>query len=135
MVNIKTRAYGLSIVLSLFLFLILGSIASMIKNPFFIRMTEVQWYDYLFLALTSILSGAYAGLWYYKKETKRVCTYVTTSSLIGGVFSFGCAICNKLLVFLLGLSGVITYFVPLQPLLGVVSVSLLSYGVYQQMKL
>lgn len=121
--------------IALSLFFLLGSITNLIPNPFFIRMSQTHWYDYLFLTLTSILSGMYAGIWYYKKKTKDVCSYMAAGGMMGGVFSFGCAICNKLLVLILGFSSVMTYFMPFQPLLGVVSVSLLTYGVYQQAKL
>ena len=102
-------------------------------------MTPVYWYDYVFLVLTSILSGAYIGLWYYNKNNQKninsKCDYAATGGAVGGFFSFGCAICNKLLIWILGLSGVIAYFMPFQPILGVISVILLSYTVYLQLRI
>lgn len=106
----------------------------LIPNTFFTRMTPIHWYDYLFLAFTAILGGASIGFWYYGRGISRRCTAANASGMVGGVFSFGCAICNKLLLVLLGVSGVMTYFMPLQPYLGVVSVGLLSVGVYGQYK-
>jgi hypothetical protein len=35
------------------------------------------------------------------------------------VFAVGCPVCNKLVVLALGFSGAMTYFTPLQPILGV----------------
>lgn len=125
-------------VVALLIFLVFGIVTVLIKNKFFIRMTPVYWYDYVFLVLTALLSGAYAGLFYYSKHSNipssNKCNYTATGGAIGGFFSFGCAICNKLLIFLLGLSGVIAYFMPIQPILGVISITMLSYAVYMQLR-
>jgi hypothetical protein len=40
-------------------------------------------------------------------------------------FTVGCPICNKLVVGLIGVSGALTYWAPLQPVLGVLSIALL----------
>ena len=136
--EIKVKSYVIGILEALFIFTVFGIITVLIKNPFFSRMTPTHWYDYLFLTLTAVLSGAYTGLWYYnKKRNKSIsdkCNYTAAGGVIGGLFSFGCAICNKLLVFLLGLSGVMIYFMPLQPILGVISIAILSYAVYIQLR-
>ena len=136
--EIKVKSYVMGISVALFVFTVFGIVTVLIKNKFFIRMTPVHWYDYLFLALTATLSGVYAGFWYYNKNNNKSisnkCNYTAAGGVIGGLFSFGCAICNKLLVFLLGLSGVMIYFMPLQPTLGVMSIAILSYAVYIQLR-
>ena len=136
--KIKVKSYAIGILVALIVFIIFGVINVLIKNKFFIRMTPVHWYDYLFLTLTAVLSGAYTGLWYYNKKSNKSisdkCNYAAAGGVVGGLFSFGCAICNKLLIFLLGLSGVMTYFMPLQPILGIASISVLGYAVYIQSK-
>lgn len=52
--------------------------------------------------------------------------------LLGGgllsVFAVGCPVCNKLVVLAPGTSGALTYFAPLQPVLGFLSVGLLLYA-------
>lgn len=136
----KALIYALVIgcAVALLIFIVFGIVTVLIKNPFFTRMTPVYWYDYVFLVLTSLLSGAYIGLWYYNKNNaKKInskCDYTAAGGAIGGFFSFGCAICNKLLIFLLGLSGVIAYFMPIQPILGVISIAVLGYAVYMQLR-
>ena len=136
--NLKLKSAIIGILMALIIFFIFGILTVLIKNAFFIRMTPVYWYDYVFLVLTSILSGAYIGLWYYNKNNQKninsKCNYAATGGAVGGFFSFGCAICNKLLIWILGLSGVIAYFMPFQPVLGVISVTLLSYTVYLQLR-
>jgi hypothetical protein len=39
-----------------------------------------------------------------------------------------CPICNKLVVLALGVSGALSYFAPIQPVLGLASVALLIYA-------
>ncbi len=111
---------------------VFGVLTVLIPNTFFTRMTPIHFYDYIFLGLTSILAGTSLGLWHYSRTINTACTSATLGGSVGGVLSFGCAICNKLLLLLLGVSGVMTYFMPIQPYLGVVSVGLLSAGVYGQ---
>ena len=125
-------------IVAFLIFLAFGTATVLIKNPFFIRMTPIHWYDYAFLVLTALLTGVYACLYHYNKSNKepfdKKCNYTAAGGVIGGLFSFGCAICNKLLVFLLGLSGIMIYFMPLQPILGVISIAILSYAVYIQLR-
>jgi hypothetical protein len=43
-------------------------------------------------------------------------------------FAVGCPICNELVVGLIGVSGALSYWAPIQPALGVLSVALLGAG-------
>jgi len=135
--ELKTHSIIIGSLTAVAIFIVFGIVTVIIKNRFFIRMTPIHWYDHLFLILTSTLSGAYIGLWHYAKNNKNLnskCDYVAGSGAVGGFFSFSCAICNKLLIWLIGLSGVVAYFMPFQPILGVISISLLAYAVYVQTK-
>ncbi|MBI2232614.1 MAG: hypothetical protein HYU56_01735 [Candidatus Aenigmarchaeota archaeon] len=132
--QLKTRSALIGSLAALAIFSAFGIITALVPNELFIRMTPVYFYDYIFLILTSVLSGAYIGLWYYAKKTRTSCNYAATGGAVGGFFSFGCAICNKLLILLLGLSGVAAYFMPIQPVLGAISIALLTYAVYMQSK-
>jgi hypothetical protein len=52
----------------------------------------------------------------------------STLGTVGGVLAFlaiGCPICNKIALVLLGTSGAMTFFAPLQPLIGAASIVLL----------
>ena len=137
--NLKLKSAFIGILMTLIIFFIFGIVTVLIKNPFFARMTPVYWYDYTFLVLTAFLSGAYIGLWHYNKNNQKninsKCNYAATGGAVGGFFSFGCAICNKLLIWILGLSIVMNYFMPIQPILGVISAALLGYAIYIQAKI
>lgn len=87
-----------------------------IANPWFTRMTPIYPDQYFFWMATSLLAGA------------LLATYVPGQNLRGsaggaggGVLAYlaiGCPICNKLIVGLLGVSGALSYFQPIQPFLG-----------------
>jgi hypothetical protein len=52
----------------------------------------------------------------------------TTAAAIGGLAAFvaiGCPLCNKVALLLLGASGALTVFAPLQPLIGAASIAML----------
>ncbi len=122
---------SIATIASVILFFLFALLTAMIPNPFFVRMTPPTLYEWIILIITTILVGMYIGLYYYKKEqqnTKSACA--ATSGGFLGFLTFGCAVCNKILVFILGISGVMTYFLPIQPYLGIVSIGLLSYGIY-----
>ncbi len=132
--KLKVRSIIIGGIAAFSIFAAFGIITVLLPNELFTRMTPVYFYDYIFLVMTSILSGAYIGLWYYTKKTQVKCNYAVTGGAVGGLFSFGCAICNKLLIFLLGITGVVAYFMPIQPILGIISIILLTYAVYMQSK-
>lgn len=132
--NVKKFSVVIGSSATFIIFILFGAISSIIPNPFFVRMEPVYFYDYIFLVLTPALAGAYIGLRFYTKKTKKKCSYAATGGALGGFFSFGCAICNKLAVVLLGLSGTAAYFSPIQPILGLLSVLLLGYAVYAQVR-
>ena len=127
----KAKYIFIALLASSIIFFLFALPSAMIANPFFIRMTPPTIYEWFILITTAVLAGTYIGLYYYKKEqqsTKAVCSATGGSFL--GFLTYGCAFCNKILIFLLGISGVMTYFLPIQPYLGVASIGLLSYGLY-----
>ena len=97
---------------------------AIVANPWFTRMTPVYADQYFFWLGTSVLAGA------------LLATYLPGHGLRGSVggagggvlayLAIGCPICNKLVVGLLGVSGALSYFQPIQPFLGGVGVVLMA---------
>lgn len=59
------------------------------------------------------------------------------STALGGlftVFAIGCPVCNKLVVLALGFTGALTYFAPLQPLLGAVAILLPLWALRRRLR-
>lgn len=105
--------------------LLIGTLAAIFDNPYFTRMTPVRTQDYVIWIATGLMVGLVAG------------TYGVTSAggnagkaLAGGFFAdlaVGCPVCNKAVVLLIGTSGALTYFDPLQLWIGVGSIGLLAW--------
>ncbi|MBI4445693.1 MAG: hypothetical protein HY645_07255 [Acidobacteria bacterium] len=99
---------------------IIGIPSAIIDNPFFVRQTPVRPQD-LVIGTFAVSRKAKAG----------------GRAASGGVLSFlavGCPICNKLIVLLLGVSGALTYFAPLQIYIGVASLGLLVWALHLRMQ-
>ncbi len=98
-------------------------------------MTPVTWLEYASLILTSLLLGAYIGLSSYAITIKAGrCNATATAGGVTGFLTFGCSICNRLLVLLLGVTGVISYFEPIRPALGFVSFGLLGWALLYRLR-
>ena len=111
--------------------IVFGIVTALFPTSFFIRMTPIVWLDYVFLVLTSLLLGLYISLHkYQKKFVAKSSVVVATVGGVGGFLGFGCALCNQLLLLLLGAAGVLVYVEPYRPLIGGVGVGLMTYAVY-----
>ncbi len=117
-----------SLVLFLFTFIFAGIATALIPNPFFIRMIPANALDYFFLFTTSL---SLALLYYYYNLKKcKTCEITGYSGVLAGIFSFSCPICSKLLVLAFGYYGVLTYFEPLRPYLGFLSLIVIGATLY-----
>ena len=104
---------------------LIGLATAIFENPFFMRMTPVRTQDYVTWLLSSVLMGLIVGSYFAAGSTS-----VDGKTLSGGVLSVvavGCPTCNKLVVLLLGTSGALSFFAPIQLYIGVASVLLLGW--------
>lgn len=105
--------------------LLLGIPTDVVPNPWFTRMIAAEPFNYLFWIVTSALGGALLATRVLPQADgagRPMGASLGTGAL--GLLAVGCPICNKLVVALLGSSGALTYFAPLQPVLGGVAVLL-----------
>jgi hypothetical protein len=115
--------------------LVVGIVTAVIPTAMFERMTPVTVSNVVFWIVPALLFGPLLGSCVV--PVTAVACQVGERTVAGGVLSFlavGCPLCNKLVVLALGASGALTYFEPLQPLLGLASVALLGYAVWQRFK-
>lgn len=104
---------------------LIGVPTAIIDNPFFIRMTPVRAQDYAIWVVTALLAGLIAGTFALPAQLAS-----GGKILSGGVLSYlavGCPICNKVVVLLLGVSGALAYFAPVQIYMGLASLLLLAW--------
>ncbi|MCH6159345.1 hypothetical protein [Streptomyces marispadix] len=130
--------------------LLVGLPTAVVPSPLFSRAVPVQWWSYPTLALTAVLGGVVLAT--YMRDPKTHASGPDAAApparepgtpepgtpvpeagrrlgSVGGVLSFvavGCPVCNKLVLLLLGTSGALSYWAPLQPFVAVASVLLLS---------
>ncbi len=108
-------------------FLLLGTITALWNNSFFIRMTEVNGWDYIILSFESLLIGLFFGIQAPHCAIKK--------AGIGGVLGFvgfGCPVCNKILLLLFGSSFLLSYFEPVRHYAGALGLLLVFYAFIQR---
>lgn len=117
------RAVGLAVVAGV----AIAIPADLIDNRFFGRPIEPKTIDYVILAVTAALIGLILAIRPPKSEdTERQ----DTGTMFGGLVSFlavGCPVCNQLVVALVGTSGALSWWAPVQPVVGLLAVGLLLY--------
>lgn len=111
--------------------LVLGIPTAVIPNPFFSRMTPtepIQLLTWLSSApLIGLVVGTYAARPAGTEESHADAGRGRASVAgLGAFLAIGCPICNKLVVGLLGVSGALNVFGPVQPVIGIASVVLLA---------
>ncbi|MFC0864548.1 hypothetical protein ACFHYQ_19850 [Sphaerimonospora cavernae] len=117
--------------------LVVGVPTVVIPNPLFGREVPVQWWNYPTLAATAMLGGLVIAT-FADTSGARVRADRGSSRLgaVGAVLSFlavGCPVCNKLALLLLGASGAMTVWAPIQPVAAVASVLLLAVAAVRRL--
>ncbi|ELZ24463.1 hypothetical protein C477_00840 [Haloterrigena salina JCM 13891] len=125
-------------------FLLFGLVTGLVPNPLYVRMVPRTPIDYLFLVLTALLAGVYTAQRLATEVVESDCMDTDRSEtgdsrsedrwvlggLVGGFLAVGCPICNVILLALFSSSALMTYFDPLRPALGALSVALLTGLIY-----
>lgn len=112
--------------------LLLGIPTAVIPNPLFVRMTPTETFNILVWLGSAPLIGLLIATYVHPprvalrgEDGERGAGRAT----LGGVAAYlaiGCPICNKVIVAALGVSGALSYFAPLQPIIGAGSLALLG---------
>ena len=118
--------------------LFIGVPTGVVPTSFYTRMTPVLWWNYPVWALSSVLVGITAATYVRSAdgETRKAGHQVqrTAGATLVSLFAVGCPICNKLVVALLGVSGALSYWAPIQPVLGVLTLGLLAGGLVLRLR-
>jgi hypothetical protein len=108
-----------------------GVPADLVDTPMFVRMTPAEWWNYPLWVAGAVLVGLLVAT-YVADPAREGVGASHGSKVFGGgllsVFAVGCPVCNKVVVLALGAGGALTYFGPVQPALGLLSVGLLLYA-------
>ncbi|MFE7812102.1 hypothetical protein ACFU5P_09045 [Streptomyces sp. NPDC057433] len=121
---------------------LVGVPTAVVPSPLFSRSVPVQWWNYPVLVATAVLAGLVLATFvrpphgpapdtpgapedHGDPSAKTVGRLGSAGGLLS-LLAVGCPVCNKLVLVLLGTSGALTYWAPLQPLVAVVSLVLLA---------
>lgn len=107
--------------------LLIGVPTRLIANDWFIRMTPTRTQDYVIWALSAPLIGLLAGSLALGRASQTGEGKLVSSGMLS-YLAVGCPVCNKIIVFLIGTSGALTFYAPLQLYLGIGSVLLLAWA-------
>ncbi|WP_419996592.1 hypothetical protein [Streptomyces boninensis] len=155
------RRWGVAVAAAGATALVIGLPTAVIPNPVFGREIAPEWWSYPALAATALLAGVVLATYVTagrsttpgtQAEGDTVGTADTADTAgtagpphpqrvsrfgaAGSVLSFlavGCPVCNKLVLLALGASGAVSYWAPLQPILGLASLVLLAVAAVQRL--
>lgn len=127
--------------------LVVGLPTAVVPNPVFGRTVPTQWWNYPVLTVTALLGGLLLATYVRTgrervegtEHTQRTEPENATARRLGpagGVltyFAVGCPVCNKLALLLLGTSGALNIWAPLQPLVALASVALLAVAAVRRL--
>lgn len=108
-------------------FALLGTVAALWPNPFFIRMTPAAGFETAILATQSLLIGLYLGV------CRPACSAGWAGA--GGVLGFlgvACPICNKVLLLIFGAGLLLEYFEPVRIYVGLAGLAMISYASWRK---
>lgn len=114
--------------------------SDLIDTPIFGRPVETRWIDYAILVVTSALIGlvfAIRPAVSDSGELAKARDREGTRTIWGGFTSFlavGCPVCNQAVVALVGTSGAMAWWAPVQPLVGLAAVGLLLYTLRKRLR-
>ena len=110
-----------------------GLPTDIVPNSFYRRMTPILWWNYPVWVATAVLAGLVFAT-YVEARPEGSSVGATASGGLLAFFAVGCPICNKLVVALIGVSGALSFFAPIQPYLALVGLALLTLSLILRLR-
>ncbi|MDX5961901.1 hypothetical protein SIM91_00810 [Rhodococcus opacus] len=114
--------------------LAVGIPTDVVPTSLYQRMTPVLWWNYPVWAVTAVLSGLILATYVRTDAPSATSSRVGVGGNVLSLLAVGCPICNKLVVMAVGITGALNVWAPLQPVLGVVSLGLLSWALWRRLR-
>ena len=132
--RVQWRQVTVAVVAATIVALLMGVPSALLINPVFARMTPVPWWSYAVWVLTAVLSGVLVAT-YARHRTAGSFSAGRTAILanVGSVLAVGCPLCNKLVVATFGVTGALTVWAPLQPLVAAASLAVLGWALWRRL--
>lgn len=110
-------------------FLLIGTVTALWPNPVFVRMTPVQGFEPLLLALQSLLIGAYVVVRRPRCSVRKA----GFGSLVA-FLGIACPTCNKLLLIVFGADLLLAYYEPARLYIALAGVSATAAAVAWELR-
>lgn len=114
-------------------FVLVAIVTVLIPNSFFTREIPPTWWSYGALGISSVLTGMLVATYISSPIEDTGAT--SKSGFFGSILTFfavGCPVCNKLVLLALGTSGAMKFFEPVQPILALLSIALLTWALVRR---
>ena len=114
-------------------FALVGVVTVLIPNPFFTREIPPTWWSSGALGISSVLTGLLVATYVASPIEDSGAT--NKPGFLGSILTFfavGCPVCNKLVLLALGTSGAVKFFEPVQPVLALLSIGLLTWALVRR---
>ena len=114
--------------------------SDLIDTPVFGRPVETRWIDYVILVVTAALIGLILAVRPEPSDSAESTLARDRDdrrTIWGGFTSFlavGCPVCNQAVVALVGTSGALAWWAPVQPVVGLAAVGLLLYTLRKRLR-
>lgn len=112
--------------------LAMGLPTDVVPNSWFTRMTPVRPLDVVLLVLTAATLGVLAATYADRRGASGGRRGLLGGGLAG--LAIGCPICNKAVVWLIGVSGALSWFGPAQPVIGAAGLGLAVWAVVMRLR-
>jgi hypothetical protein len=109
--------------------------SDLIDTPYFGRPIDTKPIDYVILAVTAGLIGLIFAI--RPPAAEREVEAQERTTIWGGFVTFlavGCPVCNQAVVALVGTSGALSWWAPVQPVVGLLAVGLLVYTLRRRLQ-
>ena len=122
MQHVTPKRIAAGIAVAIVSFVLLGTVAALWDNPFFVRMTPAGGWEIAMLGAMSAISGIYVAI------RRPFCSVKGAGA--GGILAFlgvACPVCNKILLLLFGGELLMTYFEPVRIYVAAVGALLIGW--------
>ena len=123
----------IGLITSLLFFFLVGIPTDIIRNNYFKRMVLATKLDFFFLVASSVLLGVYVAFFFFLRKKrikqKNISGYI---GAIGSPIAISCPTCILLLVWIFGITTLLTYLEPIRHYIGFFSIGILVFGIYKK---
>lgn len=144
----NARKWWAAVVAGVVTALIVAVPTAVIPTPIFGRSIEPTWWSYPVVLLTGVLGGLVFATYIRpdvdptdstpeEPDASLAPDPPSKLAMTGGFLAYlavGCPVCNKLVLLALGASGAVTWFAPLQGILALASLVMLSWALITRLR-